>query len=157
LRMQALPKMLTGVALFGIVLTIALLFAAMPSKNPADADLSSAMETTKPATLVMLGLASLFFLYVGTEVSFSFWAATYAKRLGTGVAEMSTVAPMFFFTGLMSGRGLTPVALNHIRESRLVLGSLCAVVLGGTLLVWTSQQSVAFASLLLAGLGCACL
>jgi fucose permease len=160
LRLHFLPQLLIGCAVLGAALTLALSFAAMPSEKHAAStteESASAPRMTKPGVLVTAGLAMLFFVYVGTEVSFSFWAATYAKRLAGGVAEMATVAPMFFFGGLMSGRALTPLALGKIRENQLAFGALCLVLLGGLLLVVSPAQKMAFASLTLCGLGCACL
>jgi MFS transporter, FHS family, glucose/mannose:H+ symporter len=156
LRFHALPKMLMGVAAFGALLIIALLLVGMPGHKQEEAATGSA-RAPKLGVMVAAALASLFFIYVGTEVSFSFWAATYANRLSAGEAGMSTVAPMFFFGGLMSGRALTPALLNYVREARLALTSLCAVLAGGTLLVAIPTQKMAFASLALAGLGCACI
>lgn len=156
LQRHALAQALLGVAALGIMLIIALLLVAMPGER-AELTASGGVTSPKLGVFVAAGLAILFFIYVGTEVSFSFWAATYAKRLATGAAEMSTVAPMFFFGGLMSGRALTPALLNRIGESRLALGGLCVVVAGGSLLVAFSTQTIAFASLVVAGLGCACI
>ena len=157
LKLHALPQMLMGVAALGIVLMVALLLVAMPGEGRTEPAASGGMAAPKLGVLVAAGLASLFFIYVGTEVSFSFWAATHVKRLGAEAAEMSTIAPMFFFGGLMSGRALTPALLNRVREHRLALGGLCVVLVGGTLLVATSRQAVAFTGLALAGLGCACI
>jgi len=156
LRQRALPQLLVGVALFGAVLTLLLLFMAMPQDQPAL--LGASAERTSPVGLaVTAGLTALFFIYVGTEVSFSFWAATYANRLAKGAQGMSTVAPMFFFAGLMTGRALAPVVLRRVRESRLVFAALFVVAGSGAVLVSANGQRVAFESLSLAGLGCACL
>src|SRR5262249_6368964 len=59
--------------------------------------------------------------------------------------------------GLMAGRALTPLLLMRIRESRLALGALCLVIVGGSLLIASTNRPMAFATLVLAGLGCACL
>jgi len=156
LRQHSLVQMLVAVAAFGTLLTIALLLTAIPADLQAH---SGAADETRPTLgmLVTIGLTALFFVYVGTEVSFSFWAATYAKRLTPAMRDVSTVAPMFFFAGLMTGRALTPIVLRSVRESRLALGALCLVIVGGMLLVASATQKMAFGSLVLAGLGCACL
>ena len=64
---------------------------------------------------------------------------------------------MFFFSGLMSGRAITPALLKRIRDDRLALGALCMVLVGGTLLVAFPSQTMAFASLAVTGLGCSCI
>lgn len=156
LQLHSLPQMLIGVAACGVLLTLALLFATMPTESHTETRASSEI-VPKLSVLVTAGLAALFFIYVGTEVSFSFWAATYVKRLSAGAQELSTVAPMFFFGGLMSGRALTPVVLKRIRENHLAFGALCLVIVGGTLLLVSTTQKMAFLSLVIAGLGCSCL
>jgi fucose permease len=156
LRLHSLQQMLVGVAAFGVLLTLALVFAAVPMEHRTGS--TSAVETLpKLSVMVTVGLAALFFIYVGTEVSFSFWAATYVKRLRVGAQELSTVAPMFFFGGLISGRALTPIVLNRARESWLALGALCLVITGGSLLLMSKTQEMAFVSLAVTGLGCSCL
>ena len=157
LRFHLLPHMLIGIAAVGAVLTMTLLLTAVPGEERTEAATGAARPAAHPGVPILIGLAALFFIYVGTEVSFSFWAATYAKRLGASVEEMSTVAPMFFFGGLMAGRALTPLALNRIRDNRLALGALFVVIAGGAALLASSTQKLAFASLLVAGLGCSCL
>jgi MFS transporter, FHS family, glucose/mannose:H+ symporter len=157
LRSHVLPQMLVGVALFGLVLTVALLFNAIPADKRAKAASDANEGNARLGVLVTAALATLFFIYVGTEVSFSFWAATYAKRLATGAEDVATVAPMFFFGGLMGGRALTPLLLMRIRESRLALAALSLVIVGGLLLIASTNRGMAFATLVLAGLGCACL
>jgi FHS family glucose/mannose:H+ symporter-like MFS transporter len=157
LKLHLLPQMLVGIAVFGCVLTLVLLFAAAPAEKHANSPAVDVAVAPRIGPFVTIALATLFFIYVGTEVSFSFWAATYANRLSAGLGEVSTVAPMFFFGGLMGGRAFTPLALAKIRENRLALGALCVVVLGAALLVASSTQRAAFVSLAIAGLGCACL
>jgi len=157
LRLHVLPQVLIGIAVFGCVLMLLLLLTAVPGEKRVPGQVSDVSARPKIGLSVTVALATLFFVYVGTEVSFSFWAATYAKRLDAGARELSTIAPMFFFGGLMSGRALTPLALTRIRENRLALGALCVVVFGAALLVASSTQKTAFVSLMLAGLGCSCL
>ena len=157
LKLHFLPQLLAAFATLGGLVTLLLLFTAFPSEEHGQANSASREEIRQTVLFVTIALASLFFLYVGTEVSFSFWAATYAKRLGTGAADMSTLAPMFFFGGLMTGRALAPLALARIRENRLVLGALAVTATGAILLVLFPRQKIAFASLALAGLGCSCI
>ena len=157
LRLHHVPQLLMGFAALGITLTLALLFVTIPGEKSVATVTAGPGAASNLGVWVAVGLATFFFIYVGTEVSFSFWAATYANRLGTGTEAMATVAPMFFFGGLLSGRALTPVVLERVREHRLVLGALCVVAAGGTLLVVSVRQATAFASLVVCGLGCACM
>jgi MFS transporter, FHS family, glucose/mannose:H+ symporter len=157
LRLHQVPQLLMGFAALGISLTLGLFFVNIPSETRVAPVTAGTSAAPKLGLLVAVGLATFFFVYVGTEVSFSFWAATYANRLGTGTEAMATVAPMFFFGGLLSGRALTPVVLERVREHQLVLGALCVIAAGGTLLVVSARQATAFVSLVACGLGCACL
>src|SRR5215467_7200963 len=52
---------------------------------------------------VLLGI--LFFVYVGTEVGTAYWAALHAERATIWSSNAYTLAPMFFFAGLLGGRG----------------------------------------------------
>src|SRR5215472_7259553 len=68
LRLHSLPEMLIGVAVCGVLLTLALLFATTALER--DRDSASTVEALpKLSVLVTAGLAALFFIYVGTEVS----------------------------------------------------------------------------------------
>jgi len=57
---------------------------------------------------VAILLGALFYVYVGTEVSTSYWAATHAQRAAVWATNTYTLAPTFFFAGLLGGRGLVP-------------------------------------------------
>jgi fucose permease len=138
----------------GGLLAFSFLFAKFPEEKHPEPH----SATTKPAISVGLvttiTLAALFFLYVGVEVSLGSWSAAYAKRLpgGTGI---STLAPMFFYGGLLAGRASAPFVLARVREYRLVIAALTMVILGNTVLVVAATQQIAFASAAIAGLGCA--
>lgn len=149
-----LQQFLFGFAAFGALLTIGFLFTEIPEARHEESANAEA-GAGHVGTVSTMILAALFFLYVGIEVSLGSWAAEHAKRLPHTGVGLATVAPMFFYGGLMTGRALAPLILPRVREYRLVLSVLAAVIAGNTLLVLAWKQSVAFGSLSLAGLGCA--
>jgi len=150
-----LPQFLIFFAGFGGLLAFSFLFARFPEDKHA----ATNSTTTAAAASVGLGttltLAALFFLYVGVEVSLGSWAAAYAKRLAGGGEGIATLAPMFFYGGLLAGRASAPFVLARVHEYRLVIGALILVIIGNTVFVLAETQKIAFASAALAGLGCA--
>lgn len=154
LKNGALRQFLYAAAAFGALLTFSFFFAEFP-ESQEKTEGATAAEAGDVATLATIVLAALFFLYVGMEVSFGSWAAAFAKRLGGSGAGIATVAPMFFYGGLMTGRALAPLILARVREFRLVLAALLLVLAGNTLLVLSPGRPFAFLSFVLTGLGCA--
>ena len=149
-----LPQFLIFFAGFGGLLAFSFLFAKFPEAKHAATD-STTAAATSVGLVTTLTLAALFFLYVGVEVSLGSWAAAYAKRLAGGGAGIATLAPMFFYGGLLAGRAFAPFVLARIHEYRLVITALILVIIGNTALVLAATQKIAFASAALAGLGCA--
>jgi FHS family glucose/mannose:H+ symporter-like MFS transporter len=149
-----LPQFLIFFAGFGGLLAFSFLFAKFPEAKHAATD-STTAAATSVGLVTTLTLAALFFLYVGVEVSLGSWAAAYAKRLAGGGAGIATLAPMFFYGGLLAGRAFAPFVLARIHEYRLVIAALILVIIGNTALVLAATQKIAFASAALAGLGCA--
>jgi FHS family glucose/mannose:H+ symporter-like MFS transporter len=149
-----LPQFLIFFAGFGGLLAFSFLFAKFPEAKHAATN-SATAAATSVGLVTTLTLAALFFLYVGVEVSLGSWAAAYAKRLAGGGGGIATLAPMFFYGGLLAGRAFAPFVLARIHEYRLVIAALILVIIGNTVLVLAATQKIAFASAALAGLGCA--
>jgi len=107
----------------------------------------------KPAVV----LGAFFFLYCGTEGAIGGWAATLAKRTGTNTTNLWELAPMFFWSGLLTGRALGPIILRQAAEQTvLILGLTIAVASNGALL-WLANEASAAICLVGAGLGFACI
>jgi fucose permease len=102
-----------------------------------------------------IALATLFFIYVATETSVGGWAVEFAKRLANRSTGMTTLAQMFFYAGLTSGRAIAPVVLLRLDERRLVLGALVLSAAGTAILMASSTLKIAILGVFLAGLGCA--
>jgi fucose permease len=154
LKKHILPQTIYGAAVFTLLLTGAFFFARFPEAKHATVE-----SNMTPAPSVGVGntvaLAALFFLYVGVEVSLGNWATEHTKRLIANGEGLATVAPMFFYGGLMTGRALAPVILARIREYRLVLSALLLAFAATAVVITAKNQATAFAALVLAGLGCA--
>jgi FHS family glucose/mannose:H+ symporter-like MFS transporter len=150
-----LQQLLYFFAGFGCLLAISFLFSTFPeahhSAEPGGAD-GMAVRVT---ALTTIALAALYYLYVGMEASLGGWSASHVKRLSGGSSDVATLAPMFFYGGLLAGRALAPLALAYVREYRLVMGVLFMAIIGNTLFLLATNQKIAFASVALAGLGCA--
>lgn len=150
-----LTKMLYLFAGFGCLLAISFLFSHFPESRKETSGEETSGTASNVGLLVTATLAALFFLYVATEVSIGSWAAAHVKRLASNGGSLATLAPMFFYGGLMTGRALAPLVLPHVREFRLVMAALGVVVLGSTIFILAGTQRTAFISVTVAGLGCA--
>jgi fucose permease len=155
LKRYALPSFLVGFAMFGSLLVLGLLFTSFGvQKHGNDAD---AARTTSPAIglRITIALATMFFIYVAMENGIGIWSAEYAKRVANGITSMTTLAPMFFYAGLTSGRAAAPLFLLRLHERKLVLGALSSAAAGSALLIASRSLAVANVAVFLAGLGCA--
>jgi FHS family glucose/mannose:H+ symporter-like MFS transporter len=150
-----LPTFLYFFAGVGGLLAFSFVFARFPEAKHAAPGSPTAAPVIGVGLATTLTLAALFFLYVGVEVSLGSWAAAYAKRLPGGGEGLSTLAPMFFYGGLLSGRAFAPFVLVRVREYRLVIAALTMVIIANTVFVLAPTQQIAFASAAVAGLGCA--
>jgi fucose permease len=155
LRRNQLPGLLIAYTICGGLLAFALLFARFgPGKH------EKAVESGEAAPLrvgrrVTIALAVLFFTYVAMETSIGVWCAEYSRRIANGITNMTTLAPMFFYSGLTAGRGLAPLVLLSLSERPLVLAALSLTAIGTTVVIFSSALKVTIIGVFLAGLGCA--
>jgi MFS transporter, FHS family, glucose/mannose:H+ symporter len=155
LRNSRLPGLLTGYAIFGALLALALLFGRFGVERHEKAIVTAGATPQPVRRGVTIALAALFFMYVGMETSIGVWSAEYSRRIANGITNMTTLAPMFFYAGLTSGRGLAPLVLLSLSERPLVIGALSLVAMGTTVLISSATLKIAIAGVFLAGLGCA--
>jgi FHS family glucose/mannose:H+ symporter-like MFS transporter len=155
LKNGILPAFLFVAAGCGGLLAFSFLFATFPEARHTASDATSQKPAIDTGLATTLTLAALFFLYVSVEVSLGSWSAAYAKRLPGGGNGLSTIAPMFFYGGLLAGRASAPLVLARVREFRLVGAALLVVIAGTIVFVLAPTQEVAFTSAVVAGLGCA--
>lgn len=157
LKHNGLPGLLRGYAVFGGLLAISLLFASFGPEKHADTAKESSAQPIAVGIGVTIALAALFFIYVAMETSIGVWSAEYSRRLANGITNLTTLAPMFFYAGLTSGRGLAPLALLRVSERPLVLAALTLTASATTLVIFSASLKTAIAGVFLAGLGCACI
>src|SRR5438552_11127242 len=155
LKRNGLGILLTGTAVFGGVLVLGLLFVSFGVQKQGN-DVNTTGVTSAAFGLgVTIALAAMFFIYVAMENGIGIWSAEYAKRLANGITGMTTLAPMFFYAGLTSGRAAAPLFLRHLPEKKIVLGALSLAATATALLIASRSLPVATVAVFLAGLGCA--
>jgi FHS family glucose/mannose:H+ symporter-like MFS transporter len=155
LKNMRLPVLLAGLAICGGLMVLGLILASFGGEKHGEVAKTSETDRVGTGLAVTITLAALFFIYVAMETSVGGWAAELAKRLAKGSTEMTTLAPMFFYTGLMSGRAIAPLVLLRLHERRLVLGALVLSAAGTAIVMASSTLRVAVPGVFLAGLGCA--
>lgn len=104
-------------------------------------------------TGVAILLGTLFYVYVGTEVSTSYWAATHAERATTWITNTFTLAPMFFFGGLLGGRGAAAAILLRLKEGTVATGGLLIATAGELLFLAAHSPAALFTGAFFSGLG----
>jgi len=137
---------------------LAIMLLRMPFGKPHQEENPAPVASGKtPGIAVAIPLAILFFVYVGTEVGTSYWAPAHAQRATAWTANTWTLAPMFFFAGLLSGRGAAAAILLHLKEATTAVGGLLLAVLGESIFLAAHSPATLFGGAFLAGLGLACL
>jgi len=99
----------------------------------------------------------LFFVYIGTEISFGFWLASYAKRAGNAEGWWWATVFSYFYGALLLGRLVAPLALRKISDIRLArIGAALACMGGAALILVHSLLGIAICAAL-TGFGLAAL
>ena len=150
-----LPVLLASLGITGGLMVLGVIFASFRGDTQGEVAKTSENGLADPGLAVTMALATLFFIYVATETSVGGWAVEFAKRLANRSTGMTTLAQMFFYAGLTSGRAVAPIVLLRVRERRLVLGALTLSVIGTAILMASGTLKIAILGVFLAGLGCA--
>ncbi|MGH9704930.1 MAG: MFS transporter, partial [Candidatus Acidiferrales bacterium] len=102
-------------------------------------DLAQA-DAQKPRMSKQLAITfgALFFCYVGCENSVGGWTAAFTKRMGNAPGIFWTLAPMFFWAGLLTGRAFVPALLHRMKERTLLAAGLLVSVAGNAILLRAS-------------------
>ena len=156
-RKAQVTPLLYVVAVICVALAAALL--RMPfGKPPHHEDASDSSRNTKTAGLrLAVALGILFYVYVGTENAVSYWAPTHAQRAAAWSNNTWTLAPMFFFAGLLGGRGAAAAVLLRLREVTVAVSGILLAA-GGQILFLAGHSPVTlFGGAFFAGLGLASL
>jgi FHS family glucose/mannose:H+ symporter-like MFS transporter len=138
-----------------ICAVLALVLSRMPFGKPPHEEESATTATNADATgtgvAILLGV--LFFVYVGTEVGTSYWAPAHAQRATQWSSNTWTLAPMFFFAGLLGGRGAVAAILLRWKEVTVAVGGLLLAATGELIFLTARSHMVLFGGAFLAGLG----
>ena len=138
-----------------ICAALALVLLRMPfGKAPHEEDSASGPANANAAgtgAAALLGV--LFFVYVGTEVGTSYWAPAHAQRATLWSNNTWTLAPMFFFAGLLGGRGAAAAILLRCKEVTVAVGGLFFAATGELIFLTASGRLALFGGAFLAGLG----
>ena len=155
LKHNAISILLAATAIFGGILVVGLSFISFGvQKHAKDVNATGAVSPAIGLGIT-IAMAAMFCIYVAMENGIGFWSAEYAKRVANGITYMTTLAPMFFYAGLTSGRAAAPLVLKTLRETKLVLGALSLEAAASVLLITSRTLPVATTAVFLAGLGCA--
>ncbi len=137
-----------------LALFLAIILTRMNFGKPHEETQTTSVEGSRSAGLaVAIGLGILFFVYVGTEVSTSYWATTHAERAAAWRTNTFTLAPMFFFFGLLGGRGAAAAILLHLKEATVATSGILLAAAGEFWFITAHSPATLFAGAFLAGLG----
>lgn len=114
---------------------------------------SSKERISGTGVAVLLGI--LFFTYVGTEVGTSYWASAHTQRATAWSSNTWALAPMFFFAGLLGGRGAAAAILLHLKEATVAVTGLVLAATGESIFLAGNSPVALFGGAFLAGLGLA--
>ena len=155
MRASHVTLLLYLVGVFGAVLAIVLL--GMPFGKPPHEEKAASEATNEKVAgtgvAVLLGL--LFFVYVGTEVGTSYWAPAHAQRAVAWSSNTWALAPMFFFAGLLGGRGAAAAILLYLKEATVAFAGLLLAAAGESIFLAGHSPVTLFGGAFLAGLGLA--
>ena len=152
-----LSVLIFGIA--GLCTLTAVAIAAMNIEPRTHTDIEGTTSERGPqiGSKFTLALGGLFFLYIGTEGSVGGWTASLAKRMGSTSGNLWELAPMFFWAGLLAGRGMAPIILRRVAERTLfVTGLILAGSFSGALFWASSFRGIALC-VTLSGLGLSCI
>ncbi|HUE44294.1 MAG TPA: hypothetical protein VMP12_12035 [Candidatus Sulfotelmatobacter sp.] len=157
LRHHSLTTFLWILAAVAIALAVGFIFAPLPErhKDGETAPANAAGGAGIPPVRITVVVAAIFFLYVGSEAGIGGWAAEHAKRLAGHANELTTMSPLFFYAGLMVGRGLASLLLPRIGSLRFIIAAFSLSILGILTIIAAHSTHVAIAGFAIAGLGCA--
>jgi MFS transporter, FHS family, glucose/mannose:H+ symporter len=148
----------TSALIYAIAACSALTAATLPTMNmePATGRGSEARGTAPLPAIgprTTISLAALFFLYVGCENSVAGWVASLTKRTHSVSGDLWTLAPMFFWGGLLTGRALVPLLPAKNGERALLITSLVFALASIAVLLRATMFATIAMCIAVAGLG----
>jgi MFS transporter, FHS family, glucose/mannose:H+ symporter len=155
LRHHSLTLFLSILAAVAVALAVSFIFAALPERHKNGDAQSGGTAPGIPSVKITAVVAAIFFLYVGSEAGIGGWAAEHVKRLAGHATALTTMSPLFFYAGLMVGRGLASLLLRRIGSLRFIITAFSLSIVGIVVIITARSTDVAIAGFTIAGLGCA--
>jgi fucose permease len=156
LRHHSLTEFLWVLAAVAVALAVAFGFASLPERHHDSSGAANSPNSSSiPSVRITVVVAAIFFLYVGSEAGIGGWAAEHAKRLAGHATELTTMSPLFFYAGLMVGRGLASLLLPRIGSFRFIVAAFTLSIVGIAMIIAARSTPVAIVGFAIAGLGCA--
>jgi FHS family glucose/mannose:H+ symporter-like MFS transporter len=146
-----------GIAGLSTLTAVAIATMSIEPRAHVDVEAKTPERGPRIGNKFTFALGGLFFLYIGTEGSLGGWTASLAKRMGSTSGNLWELAPMFFWAGLLAGRGMAPFILRRVAERALfVTGLIVAGSFSGALFWATSFRGIAIC-VTVSGLGLSCI
>jgi MFS transporter, FHS family, glucose/mannose:H+ symporter len=95
------------------------------------------------------------FLYVGIENGFAGWVPAFSMRSQHTSERATAIIQSSFWTALLLGRLLAPLALRLLREGALIFSGLAVATVGIVLAILSPSVPILEAGVILSGLGMA--
>jgi len=157
LRSVPLSRLVPAVGLLPLVFAIRFALYAKSSHASAEKRAINTAPLTPWQPLPFVLIASLAFLYVGTECALGGWIASYARDFAPVSAASAAMAPSAFWAALLAGRALAPLALRYRGELTVYRLGLITAFAGTTLFLSAQNVPLLLIGAAIAGFGLAAL
>lgn len=156
-RAHRTPLFLYGTAAALLMLLLAFSLARFEPDTRVHSPRSSAPGESIWNHRMLPVICALFFVYVGTEVSFGGWLASYSHRMNSVTGQPSYWVPTtsFFWGALLVGRACAPLALKFHKETVVARVGLTLAFAGGIAIIAAHDMALLIPGAVLAGLGLA--
>jgi FHS family glucose/mannose:H+ symporter-like MFS transporter len=156
-RAHKIPLFLYGTAAALLMLLLAFSLARFEPDTRPRSTRSSAPGGSIWNHRMLPVICVLFFVYVGTEVSFGGWLASYAHRMNSYSGHHAFRVPTtsFFWGALLLGRASAPLALKFHKETAVARVGLTLALAGGLTIIAAHDMALLIPGAVLAGLGMA--
>jgi FHS family glucose/mannose:H+ symporter-like MFS transporter len=149
----------TAGVLRALALPLAIVATALLFQRPTNLGLTAVGRAVWPDSILhgrfLAVLATIFFLYVGTENSLAGWITSYARRLSIPPGRLWVFMPSFFWASLLAGRAVAPGILRRVKEGKLLVTGLAVAWVGVAALLAGNGVTAIGLGVSLAGLGLA--
>ena len=127
-----------------LTIPVILWFTRLPSPLPPAAEEEKTMSSKlRSPSLMILMVAGLFFMHVGTELGFGGWVFSYAVAMNVGPDTIARVLNSIYWGGLTLGRLISiPLAFKLLPKTMLLLDIVGALISIGLLLAVPGRPAV---------------